>query len=66
MERVLNTKQVIEETVKVLCGIELPVCMAQAISAIQGGVHNLQMVLAMMAEEEKARKGADDGNANAE
>ena len=65
MERVLSTKQVIEETVKVLGGIELPVCMAQAISAIQGGVHNLQMVLAMMAEEEKARKGAEDGNADA-
>ncbi len=66
MERVLNTKQVIEETIKVLGGIELPVCMARAISAIQGGVRNLQMVLAMMAEEEKARKGAEDGNANAE
>lgn len=65
MERVLSTKQVIEETVKLLCGVELPVCMAKAISAIQGGVHNLQMVLAMMAEEEKARKGAEDGNADA-
>ena len=66
MERVLNTKQVIEETVKVLCGIELPVCMEQAISAIQGGIHNLNIVLVMLAEEEKAQKGAEDGNADAE
>lgn len=66
MERVMNTKQVIEETVKVIGSIELPVFMAQQISAIQGGIQNLHMVLVMLAEEEKARKGAEDGNADAE
>ena len=66
MERVMNKKEVVEETVKLLGSIELPVCMAKAISTIQGGIRNLNIVLAMLAEEEKAREVSEDGNADAE
>ena len=67
MERVMSKKEVVEETMKLLGSIELPVCMATAINTIQSGIRNLNIVVAMLAEEEKAREGAaEDGNANAE
>lgn len=66
MERVMTKKEVVEETAKLLGSIELPVCMAKAINAIQGGIRNLNIVLAMLAEEEKARGGAENVNADAE
>lgn len=66
MERVMSKKEVVEETVKLLGSIELPVCMETAFNTIRGGIRNLNIVIAMLAEEEKARGDAEDGNADAE
>lgn len=66
MERVMSKKEVIEETVKLLGSIELPVCMETAFNTIRGGMRNLNIVIAMLAEEEKAQGDAEDGNADAE
>ena len=60
MERVMNTQQILEETVKILGMIELPVIQQDAISAIYGSIRNIQIVLKMMEDEEK------NGNADAE
>ena len=60
MERVMNTQKILEETVKILGMIELPVIQQDAISAIYGSIRNIQIVLKMMEDEEK------NGNADAE
>ena len=64
MERVMNTQQILEETVKILSMIELPVIQQDAISAVYGSIRNLQIVLKMMEDEKKAVE--NHGNADAE
>ena len=64
--RVLSKEQVIEETVKILSFIELPMAFKTQINAIQSGIHNLQIVLEAMNEEKKADQEVEDEHADAE
>ena len=67
MERVMSKKEVVEETIKILGMVELPMCHVAAINAIHGSLRNLKIVVQMMeAEEQAAKQGVKDGNANAE
>ena len=66
MERVMNKKEIIEETINILGMIELPVCQAQAITAIQGSMKNLGIVLNMIEAEENAERDEENGNADTE
>lgn len=67
MERVLSKKDIIEETIKILGALELPMYLVTQINAIHGSLRNLKIVTQMMEAEEKAAKqGVEDGNANAE
>lgn len=63
--RIMNTRQILEETTKLLGTIELPVIQQKAIAAIFGSIRNIQIVLRMMEDEENAeRQETENGNAD--
>lgn len=64
--RVLSKEQVIQETIKILSFIELPMVQKTAINSIQRSIHNLQMVFEAMNEEKKAAQEVEDEHADAE
>jgi hypothetical protein len=64
--RVLSKEQVIQETIKILSFIELPMVHKNAINSIQRSIHNLQMVFEAMNEEKKAAEEVEDEHADAE
>ena len=67
MERVMSKKDIIDETIKILGALELPMYFVTQINAIHGSLRNLKIVTQMMeAEEQAAKQGVEDGNANAE
>ena len=63
--RVLSKEQVIQETIKILSFIELPMILKTQINSIQGSIHNLEMVLEAMNEEKKADQEVKDEHADA-
>ena len=65
--RVMSKEQVIEETIKLLSFIELPMVHQKPINAIQGSIHNLNIVLEMMKAENSAdHQEVKDEHADAE
>ena len=54
MERVMSKKDIIEETIKILGALELPMYLVTQINAIHGSLRNLKIVTQMMEAEEKA------------
>lgn len=65
--RIMNTQQILNETMKILGTIELPVINQKAISAIIGCIQNIQIVLRMMEDEKNAeRQEMRNGNADTE
>jgi hypothetical protein len=64
-ERVMSKQEVVEETIKILGSIELPMIMSSAISSIQGSIRNLRIVNQMMKAEEEMGRTKDE-NHNAE
>ena len=63
--RVMSKEQVIQETIKILSFIELPMVHKTAINSIQGSIHNLQMVLEAMNEEKNADQEVKDEHTDA-
>ena len=59
-ERVMSKQEVVEETIKILGSIELPMVMSDAISSIQGSIRNLRIVNQMMKAEEDMRRAKDE------
>ena len=57
--KMMNKKEVVEETIKLLGNIQLPVSFKQQIDAIQGGIRNLVIVVKMIDKEEE-ENGKDD------
>ena len=65
--QVMSKEQVIEETIKLLSFIELPMVHQKPINSIQGSIRNLTIVLEMMkAEKEASMQEEKNGNVNAE
>lgn len=65
--QVMTAQQILNETVKILGMIELPVIQQKAAVAILGSIQNIQIALHMMEEEKNAeRQGAGNGNADTE
>ena len=62
-ERLMSKEQIIEETIKVLGSIELPMIHIKAIESIHGSIKNLSIVLQMMKSENEVEQNA---NADAE
>ena len=66
-KRVMSKQEVVEETIKILGSIELPMVMFGAISSIQGSIRNLRIVNQMIkAEEQAANQEVEDEHADAE
>lgn len=65
MEDRMNKKQVLNETIKVLAGISVPIALrSQITDPIEGVISNLVIVLQMIDAEEKANnpeEAEDDG-----
>lgn len=66
MEKLLDKREVVEETIKILSGIELPVIHWPALLAIHGAVDNLGVVVAMIDKEEEIRREKKNGEVNIE
>ena len=66
MEKLLDKKQVVEETIKILSGIELPMVHWPALLAIHGAIDNLGVVVAMIEKEEEIRREKKNGEVNIE
>lgn len=66
MEKLLDKKEVVQETIKILNGIELPVIHWSALLAIRGAIENLGVVVAMIDKEEEIRKEKKNGKADIE
>lgn len=64
VEKLMNKHDIVEETIKILCSIELPMAFAGAIQSIQGSIQNLRIVDQMMTAEEKARQEGNNENAD--
>lgn len=61
--KMMNKKEVIEETIKLLGNIQLPVSFKPQIDAIQGGIRNLVIVVKMIdKEEENGKDDSTDGS----
>lgn len=59
-ERTMNKKQIIEETVKIIGSIEVPVALNNIGVILNGCFNNLKIVLQMMKAEEEAKKDEAD------
>lgn len=57
--KMMNKKEVLEETIKLLGNIQLPVSFKPQIDAIQGGIRNLVIAVKMIDKEEE-ENGKDD------
>ena len=59
----MNKEQVIEETIKVLANISVPVALKrQILEPIEGAINNLAVVLQMIKAEKDAAKAHEDGD----
>lgn len=68
-EKKLSTKEVIEETAKIIGSLELPIALNKISAVLAGCYNNLIIVLQMMEAEknaaEKAEKKTEEENAEA-
>ena len=66
MERVMNKKDILIETIKILGAVELPMICANAINSIQASIKNLDIAIQLIDAEEKPKERECVGNANAD
>lgn len=64
MERVMNKKDILIETIKILGAVELPMICANAINSIQASIKNLDIAIQLIDAEEKPIKKESEENGN--
>lgn len=68
MERVMNKKDVLIETQKILMSVQLPMVLSDAINSIQASIKNIGIAILLIEQEEKPeqKESEKDGNIDAE
>jgi hypothetical protein len=68
MERVMNKKDVLIETQKILMSVQLPMVLSDAINSIQASIKNIGIAILLIKQEEKPeqKESEKDGNIDAE